>query len=1354
MAPYNSQYGSRYDPVGSQYNQQHHQNYYTSTSQPPASQRSTQTPQPQPSAPAGYQPSYTAGYSNTPGYYSYQSTESRAAETLSHLSAQEHGTSRSTSQHDTSSRPDNPSWNTSERSSTQQHESTASWHNADRRTTNPSPLYQQDQRPASTASTYSPAQSYAQPQSTSGTYSYASYSQSEQPRAQKSASAQPTSYEYQASNFRPSSPYLARQQQQQPSAPRSSISSVASTAPRDHHLTATANQTAANVGQPRAPSVTPSSIQQHASSSYARQSNQSDQGYNSAPITVDPTQVYDPWPEQQRKLAEARRKAEGEEKRRAEEEAKRLAEEEENRKAEEEAKRRPEEEARKKAEEEAHKKAEEDAKRKAEAEAKRKAEEEKRKVDEAVKEAVKRADSIRLAREVTNQEEAKRRQYQQLQNTQDQQRQTMAAQQPKTQVVPAVTTVMDTRRMMQAAMAGIPPTTAGGSGGDLESEMAAIFRRMRDLNQADPQMFARMWENERQAHLSLSQPTTASPAPPQPTPSQARPASIPTPVQAQKNPVGSVVASQPQASAPHPATAGPSSRAPSNARKQQATTAPINPPPPPGAPTAAWPPGKKATLAETATRWLNARKENVNKLVSVEAIHALLAPNLSYMTLCESLEQMGLYVDHAQFARALLSVVPDAAKANQKPASPAPPPTQPPAPVVASSSNQPAQSSGTPSNSNSSNSSKKWPNIGKFPGQRGRPSKAAVAALSGRQDIVDLTNDSAVPIASTPPVSQTYHPNALYSNSSTVAYQSEFSWQPPADDVPDYASSSYTPPQPPQPAAVQNLQGQTRKYSSPYFQQHGQMSNPAKPTPPPPAPRPPPANKGEAARKRTFAELVDMSALDEDSDDDMPPSKQPNMQQYDMGMSAGQPDAAASASHFNPSSVNLQQYYFNGQSYPTYLPTGAPAPVANMAPRPQVISKYVELKNQTLVEPIRRAKVARKSRYDPRTICRDVLLATGRHPEMRPLNQHLNVMHNLLKNHSQNVELDKFDLETVRWDLIDPGEPIAEPVEPAEEDKESTVADERNATDADDEGESDGEQGVRLTSDVPDVTAEASASEQTPAPSASARRPSTNKVVAVQIETSRPGRTTRKPFPKPRGRPSRQSLPTKASPSVTNGKSPAKPPRRVTDVLQRATSTNAPDTLRSKQSTPNMSTPNPIGPVGYAAFRSNVVELDANGNPIKKKGRPVGWRKSVHSKAALAAAAGESGDNANSLASRTRAQTAPSYAPPKQRRNRQPKVVVEPKEPEVEFNVFKCEWEDCGAELHNIDTLRKHIVKIHGKPTSENDYECAWLGCFQEDEVTAFDDMTSWMEHMEKTHVKPMSHKLGDGPRVGLSGGS
>ena len=86
------------------------------------------------------------------------------------------------------------------------------------------------------------------------------------------------------------------------------------------------------------------------------------------------------------------------------------------------------------------------------------------------------------------------------------------------------------------------------------------------------------------------------------------------------------------------------------------------------------------------------------------------------------------------------------------------------------------------------------------------------------------------------------------------------------------------------------------------------------------------------------------------------------------------------------------------------------------------------MRGKMLVEPIMRDRVARKSKYDSRTIARDVLLATGRHPDMRPLNHLLNGMQKLLGDHGGVIDGagNKSDLATIRWDIIDPGEPSAE----------------------------------------------------------------------------------------------------------------------------------------------------------------------------------------------------------------------------------------------------------------------------------------------------------------------------------------
>ncbi|KAL4872886.1 hypothetical protein BDV12DRAFT_127483 [Aspergillus spectabilis] len=62
--------------------------------------------------------------------------------------------------------------------------------------------------------------------------------------------------------------------------------------------------------------------------------------------------------------------------------------------------------------------------------------------------------------------------------------------------------------------------------------------------------------------------------------------------------------------------------------------------------------------------------------------------------------------------------------------------------------------------------------------------------------------------------------------------------------------------------------------------------------------------------------------------------------------------------------------------------------------------------------------VAEKLTYDPRTIARDVLIAAGRHPTEPSLNDHLSNLRGVFSAVDHNT-----DMETFRWDLVDPGEP-------------------------------------------------------------------------------------------------------------------------------------------------------------------------------------------------------------------------------------------------------------------------------------------------------------------------------------------
>lgn len=86
-------------------------------------------------------------------------------------------------------------------------------------------------------------------------------------------------------------------------------------------------------------------------------------------------------------------------------------------------------------------------------------------------------------------------------------------------------------------------------------------------------------------------------------------------------------------------------------------------------------------------------------------------------------------------------------------------------------------------------------------------------------------------------------------------------------------------------------------------------------------------------------------------------------------------------------------------------------------PEPQVrrAVKNPLLEFQGIVKRIGKDKVKRRESYNPKTIARDILIATGRHPVQRPLNAHLEPLKAFDK-----VDA-KADLSTFRWDIVDPG---------------------------------------------------------------------------------------------------------------------------------------------------------------------------------------------------------------------------------------------------------------------------------------------------------------------------------------------
>lgn len=105
--------------------------------------------------------------------------------------------------------------------------------------------------------------------------------------------------------------------------------------------------------------------------------------------------------------------------------------------------------------------------------------------------------------------------------------------------------------------------------------------------------------------------------------------------------------------------------------------------------------------------------------------------------------------------------------------------------------------------------------------------------------------------------------------------------------------------------------------------------------------------------------------------------------------------------------------------------------------------------------------------------------------------------------------------------------------------------------------------------------------------------------------------------------------------------------------------------------------------------------------------------------------------------------------------------MVDPKSVVPKFIPFLCEWKNCKAELHNLDTLRRHIFIVHNKNQLSGEVLCEWANCgshgLVRDKVTLakmmvhksydFKSIESWKGHIERNHLIPLAWHMGDGPR-------
>ncbi|OSS45769.1 hypothetical protein B5807_09593 [Epicoccum nigrum] len=730
-----------------------------------------------------------------------------------------------------------------------------------------------------------------------------------------------------------------------------------------------------------------------------------------------------------------------------------------------------------------------------------------------------------------------------------------------------------------AATAPAEPSDGSAGANALELEIRAMMAKMRELNGKDPQLLARIWEEERRAKApSNKSPVQTAKLAPQLA--VVLPAQVPTPP----------IANQRKRAAPRESVSTPraTSSIPAIAQMNMARAPTATPARAKG--NTIWPPEKKLELAKAAAHYIVT--QNPDRTLTHHQVLLMLDGNPSYVELCEQLEQMHFKLDRSVFAKSLLLAVPDVNSASRKTSQPFSSPAAPKAPAP--------------------------------PAVMKRPAPPAV-----------MKNPIATPGA---PTSR-------------------------------YAPASASP-----------------MHRSPYPQFSDNDAMAASPaaavaeTIPIRSDLKPPASKEEAARKRYMSDLVDLTQLDDDEDMGPPPKKQ----------------SVSSMYTYDSPNPHMQNVRMVDAAPVTNFPTAStPAPVLEeTAPRTLTISPN-ELRYRAVVEPLDKKKALRRNTYNPATIARDVLLACGRHPSERQLNQHLDVLRVNIPQISY-----ESDLSTIKWNLLDPGNP------PPGYYKDSVQA---LTEDADDDSDSeDGDRAARQGS-------------------------LSHMVLALPAATN--------PFikQKRRGRPPRQSLPNTTTPFT---------PTKSNDVADMSASAPRPGSAAAG--------------VGYAAFRS-ATEYGPDGKPLpKKKGRPVGWRKAIHGSSAaqqrptLKGHTGKYTPQQSSALRSVGASEEPSHIV-----SRSPSVAKHA----TQYQTFKCKWHNCRAELHNLETLKLHVFKVHKKETSRNTLRCLWSDCGKE--VASFDPMSNvslerhtphafasenpWRQHIQQNHFDPLAWEQGDGPAGGLS---
>lgn len=771
-----------------------------------------------------------------------------------------------------------------------------------------------------------------------------------------------------------------------------------------------------------------------------------------------------------------------------------------------------------------------------------------------------------------------------------------------------------------------------------------------------------------------------------------------------------------------------------------AVSAETVPPPKPGG--TYWPESKKQALAEAARTALTSTRNNQAKTITTQEIHELLDQNPSYTQMCEILEYRGFVIDRGQFARILLKAVPDLGSAASPPNS---------APAKPANTN-PVVTASNDDTTSTTKANAATPTAGSF-----GKLIATTPNGSAQTDIPQPLPYAVPPTAAhrMPNGYATPYPPAL-ANAKQV---NEVNQSGRPRNYRFVNPASWTVNEPDRHASVTNKgrENDPALHSHPSFPPHqslgsvnGQVLDQDGTVQPNDVVPPHQPTKQEMARKRTFGEIVDLTQTL--SDDEQLERQRPKPR-------IGQENASGpyqSVKHVFDQAAQRQQ---DGRSMPKPF-------------KYKYSSRDALLQSYDIIEPMNKRRDAlRRSTYNPKTIARDVLLGIGKHPTMTPLNAHLDV----LKDRFKAVDLES-DLSTFRWDLVDPeGEDNAKRYD-TDDDEDAvpaaaTIARQRPAPTA-----------VMVNGDSGNVTKDDHAPHRTLNPSGNPYKRGPYKKTGIRSGIQPIGSTDRPQRPSTQSAPHAQTtddVPRTSAPDLSRFafNSPYTPQSDVKTSNPSSSSTpgsapkrkGRPPGARNKQARPDKGiskkdkastlneTPSTEKEKTSDEERGKRTPSAGEISPIRKPSSPIPSRPRI----STTTPSRPSGLR-NSISAITPIDGIAVVV-----ESRSPSVVMTPQasakkgspkktedfphraySPAPSYTMYRCHWENCPAELHSLETLKKHVRK-HRRDV-DGVYPCLWADCSDSSNSISsqsqnetgqyrrlkFKTHAEWIEHVESNHLR------------------